>query len=140
MDRKADRDDVDPVTTQIIRNSLNSAAEQMKRALCRTAMSPVIYDVLDFAAAIYDNHYRLLSQAPSLPLFMGTLNFCIEEAVKGVGGEEKLNDGDIIIYNSPYGTGSHPQDAALVAPVFFENELVAYNLMYFFLLLDSTGY
>ncbi|PPR50281.1 MAG: Acetophenone carboxylase delta subunit [Alphaproteobacteria bacterium MarineAlpha5_Bin5] len=127
IDRKAERDDVDPVTTQIIRNSLNSAAEQMKRALCRTAMSPVIYEVLDFAGAIYDNHMRLLAQAPSLPLFMGTLNFCIEEAVKGVGGEKNLNDGDIIIYNSPYGTGSHPQDAALVAPVFFENELIAYT-------------
>ena len=127
IDKKADKSEVDLVTTQVIRNSLNSAAEQMKRALCRTAMSPIIYDVLDFAGAIYDNHYRLLSQAPSLPLFMGTLNFCIEEAVKGVGGEEKLNDGDIIIYNSPYGTGSHPQDAALVAPVFFENELVAYT-------------
>ena len=90
-------------------------------------MSPIIYDVLDFAGAIYDNHMRLLSQAPSLPLFMGTLNFCIEEAVKGVGGEDKLNDGDIIIYNSPYGTGSHPQDAALVMPVFFENQIIAYT-------------
>ncbi len=90
-------------------------------------MSPIIYDVLDFAGAIYDNHMRLLSQAPSLPLFMGTLNFCIEEAVKGVGGEDKINDGDIIIYNSPYGTGSHPQDAALVMPVFFENQIIAYT-------------
>ena len=127
IDRKIEKSNIDPITTQIIRNSLNSAAEQMKRALCRTAMSPIIYEVLDFAAAIYDNHLRLLSQAPSLPLFMGTLNFCIEEAVKGVGGEKNLNNGDIIIYNSPYGTGSHPQDAALVMPVFFENEIIAYT-------------
>ena len=127
IDRKIEKSNIDPITTQIIRNSLNSAAEQMKRALCRTAMSPIIYEVLDFAGAIYDNHLRLLSQAPSLPLFMGTLNFCIEEAVKGVGGEKNLNNGDIIIYNSPYGTGSHPQDAALVMPVFFENEIIAYT-------------
>ena len=127
VDRKSNKAEVDPITTQIVRNSLNSAAEQMKRALCRTAMSPVIYDVLVFAGAIYDSHMRLLAQAPSLPLFMGTLNFCIEEAVKGVGGESKLNEGDIIIYNSPYGTGSHPQDAALVMPVFFDGELIAYT-------------
>ena len=127
IDRKADKSEIDPITTQIIRNSLNSAAEQMKRALCRTAMSPIIYDVLDFAGAIYDNHMRLLSQAPSLPLFMGTLNFCIEEAVKGVGGVDNINDGDIIIYNSPYGTGSHPQDVALVMPVFFESQIIAYT-------------
>tara|TARA_B100001971_G_scaffold181629_1_gene178420 strand:- start:249 stop:1967 length:1719 start_codon:yes stop_codon:yes gene_type:complete len=129
IERKIAKSNFDPITTQIIRNSLNSAAEQMKRALCRTAMSPIIYEVLDFAGAIYDNHLRLLSQAPSLPLFMGTLNFCIEEAVKGVGGVENINDGDIIIYNSPYGTGSHPQDAALVMPVFFENEIIAYTVI-----------
>ena len=127
IERKVQKTNVDPITTQIVRNSLNSAAEQMKRALCRTAMSPIIYEVLDFAAAIYDRDLRMLSQAPSLPLFMGTLNFCIEEAVKGVGGEENLYEGDIIIYNSPYGTGSHPQDAALVMPVFFEGELIAYT-------------
>ena len=84
---------VDPVTSEIVRNSLNSAADQMKRALCRTAMSPVIYEVLDFAGAVYDDNLRLLSQAPSLPLFMGTLNFCIEEAVKGVGGVDNLFEG-----------------------------------------------
>ena len=47
--KKTTNNNVDPITTEIIRNSLNSAAEQMKRALCRTAMSPVIYEVLDFA-------------------------------------------------------------------------------------------
>ena len=54
IERKVQKTNVDPITTQIVRNSLNSAAEQMKRALCRTAMSPIIYEVLDFAAAIYD--------------------------------------------------------------------------------------
>ena len=61
IDRKIEKSNIDPITTQIIRNSLNSAAEQMKRALCRTAMSPIIYEVLDFAGSIYDNHLRLLS-------------------------------------------------------------------------------
>ena len=43
IERKVQKTNVDPITTQIVRNSLNSAAEQMKRALCRTAMSPIIY-------------------------------------------------------------------------------------------------
>ena len=38
IDRIVKKTNVDPITTQIVRNSLNSAAEQMKRALCRTAM------------------------------------------------------------------------------------------------------
>ena len=117
----------DPITSEIIRNSLNSAAEQMKKALVRSAFSPIIYEVLDFASAIYDKNYCMLSQSPSLPGFMGTLSFCVEQAVKEVGGEKNIFDGDIIIYNNPYGSGSHSQDAALVKPVFIEKKLIGYT-------------
>ena len=120
--------DVDPILVEIIRNSLNSAAEQMKRSLIRTAFSPIIYEVLDFASAIYDKNFCMLSQSPSLPGFMGTLSFCVEASVKEVGGEENLNEGDIILYNNPYGSGSHSQDAAIVMPVFInKNKLIGYT-------------
>lgn len=112
----------DPITTEIVRHSLNSAANQMKQALIRTAFSPVIYEVLDFAVAIYDRQLRLLAQAPSLPFFMGTMSFCVEAAIAAVGGEGALDPGDIILFNEPYGTGSHPQDAAIVMPVFLEEQ------------------
>jgi N-methylhydantoinase B len=120
--------DADPITTEVIRNGLNSAANQMKRALIRTSFSPVIYEVLDFAVAIYDREIRMLAQAPSLPFFMGTMNFCVEAAVEAVGGEAALEPGDIVLYNVPYGTGSHPQDAAVVMPVFLhDEELIGYT-------------
>jgi N-methylhydantoinase B len=120
-------EDADPITTEVIRHGLNSAANQMKRALVRTAFSPVIYEVLDFAVAMYDEKLRLLAQAPSLPLFMGTMNYCVEAAVANVGGPEELVDGDILLYNDPYGTGSHPQDGAIVMPVFYEGEIIGYT-------------
>jgi N-methylhydantoinase B len=118
--------DADPVTTEVVRHGLNSAANQMKRALVRTAFSPIIYEVLDFAVAIYDSDVRLLAQAPSLPMFMGRLSFAVRAAVEAVGGVEALEAGDVLLYNHPYGTGSHPQDAGMVMPVFHEGELVGY--------------
>ena len=124
---KINSNDVDPITTEIIRNSLNSAAEQMKRTLIRCAFSPIIYEVLDFASAIYDKNYCMLAQSPSLPGFMGTLSFCVEQAVQEVGGENNLFDGDVIIYNNPYGSGSHSQDAAIVKPVFLDKKLIGYT-------------
>jgi len=117
-------ENVDPILVEIIRNSLNSAAEQMKRSLIRTAFSPIIYEVLDFASAIYDKNFCMLSQSPSLPGFMGTLSFCVQAAVDEVGGEENLHDGDIILYNNPYGSGSHSQDAAIVMPVFLNKKIL----------------
>ncbi len=127
MSSPSSHPDADPITTEIVRHSLESAANQMKQALIRTAFSPIIYEVLDFAVAIYDRQVRLLAQAPSLPIFMGTMNFCVAAAVEAVGGEEALEPGDIILYNDPYGTGSHPQDAALVMPVFLDEQLMGYT-------------
>ncbi|MEJ1961294.1 MAG: hydantoinase B/oxoprolinase family protein [Gammaproteobacteria bacterium] len=119
--------DADPVTTQIIRHALNSAARQMKRAAIRTSFSPIIYEALDFAVVLYDRQIRMLAQAPTLPIFMGTMSFCIEGAVNAVGGEQVLEPGDVLIYNTPYGTGSHAQDCAIVMPVFLpDGELVGY--------------
>ena len=59
---------------------------------------------------------------------MGTMNFCVEAAVEEVGGEGALEPGDIVLYNDPYRTGTHPQDAALVMPVFLDDGvLVGYT-------------
>ena len=100
----------------------------MKRALVRTAFSPIIYEVLDFAVAIYDRKIRMLAQAPSLPGFMGTMSFCVEAAVANAGGEGALEPGDILLYNIPYGSGSHAQDVAVVMPVFLNDDtLIGYT-------------
>ncbi|WP_079032524.1 hydantoinase B/oxoprolinase family protein [Streptomyces specialis] len=117
----------DPVTTEVVRHGLNSAAEQMKRTLVRTAFSPIIYEAMDFAAAIYDRDVRLLAQAAALPIFMGTMSYCVHGAVDAVGGEEALKPGDVILYNDPYGSGSHQNDMAVVMPVFHEDRLVGYT-------------
>jgi N-methylhydantoinase B len=115
----------DPITAEVVRRGLVSAAEQMKRALIRTSFCPVIYEILDFAAALYDPQARLLAQAPSNPLFMGTMGFCVEGAVAAVA-DEGLAAGDIILINEPYLTGSHQQDVALVMPAFVGAELVGF--------------
>ncbi|MSO94872.1 MAG: hydantoinase B/oxoprolinase family protein [Thermoleophilia bacterium] len=117
----------DPVTTEVIRHALRSAAGQMKRTLLRTAFSPIIYEVVDFAVGLYDREFRLLAQAPTLALKLGTLDSCIRHAVAAVGGEDSLEDGDLILYNIPYFTGAHPQDIALIAPVFIDGVLVGYS-------------
>jgi N-methylhydantoinase B len=118
--------DADPVLTELVRHGLGSAARQMKQALIRTAFSPIIYEVLDFAVALYDPRVRLLAQAPSLPMFMGRLSFAVEAAVAAAGGPAALEPGDVLLYNHPYGTGSHPQDAAVIAPAFDDHGLLGY--------------
>jgi N-methylhydantoinase B len=122
-------DAADPITTEIIRQGLNAAAEHMKRTVIRTAFSPIIYEALDFAVALYDADMCMLAQAPTLPSFMGTLGFCVEAAVTAIGGPDELGPGDVVLYNDPFGTGTHPQDAAMVVPIFALDTLIGYAVI-----------
>lgn len=120
---------VDPVTTEVIRYGLEAAADQMRVNLCRTAFSPGIYEISDFAAALYDRDVRLLAQARSMPSFLGTLGFCVESTVARVGGADSLREGDVLFSTYGYDTGSHQPDAAVVVPGFFRGELIGYAVV-----------
>jgi len=126
---RATEAEADPITTEIMRHALISAADEMRIALCRTAFSPTIYEVLDFACALYDKQIRLLGQAPGLPIFLGSLSFCVEAVIRAQGGPEKLEPGDILLTTYGYDTGAHSQDAALVMPVFLEDNLIGYSVI-----------
>lgn len=118
--------DADPITTEVIRHALSSAAEQMKIALMRTAFSPAIYETIDFCCALYDNEVRLVAQAKANPMFLGTMGFCVSACVRAVGGAEQLEPGDILFSTYGFDTGTHPQDAAVVAPAFVGDQLIGY--------------
>ena len=118
---KAETNTADPVTTEVIRSALQSAANQMCNSLIRTSFLQLSIPIF---VLLYDKNICLLSQ---LPVFLGTMNFCIEGAIEGAGGVEALAPGDVILYNLPYGTGSHAQDVAIVMPVFLDDEIVGYS-------------
>ena len=46
----------DPITLEIIQNSLQAAADEMFAAMRHTAMSAIIYEVLDMGTGITDRH------------------------------------------------------------------------------------
>jgi N-methylhydantoinase B len=72
-----------PFTLEIIKNGLIVASEEMFHSWERTAKSPVIYEVLDYAVGLIDaSGSNLITQAPGIPSFTGVLDFAAEEVVK----------------------------------------------------------
>lgn len=116
----------DPITAEVVRHALQSGAEQMQVALCRTAYSNNIYEVFDLACGLYDRQIRLLAQSRGLPLFLGTLGFVIESTLAVIGGEEVLEPGDVLINTYAFHTGSHCQDVTMIQPAFVGGRLVGY--------------
>ncbi len=118
----------DPITTEVVRYELVSAAEEMKRCFKRTTTLAVLYELNDFGISIYDHELNLIADVPGIPLFSGTLNYCVQSCIDQVG-LTNLAPGDVITTTVSFDIGSQPIDAALVAPVFVGDEIVAYTAL-----------
>jgi len=108
----------DPIALEVIRNALQSVTEEMGAILCRTAFSPNIKDRRDCSTAIYTIDGRLVAQAKHIPLHLGLMPSVVR-AVLQEYPSEKIGEGDAIIINDPYISGSHLPDLCLISPVYF---------------------
>jgi len=115
----------DPFTITIIKNALKSISEEMFSTTARSAQSPIIYDVLDFSTCITDSQGNVISQATGIPLFIGVFDYTVKGIIDHYKNEN-IEPGDIIITNDPYISGTHLNDVALIAPIFYKDTIVAY--------------
>ena len=115
----------DPITLEIVQSALVAASDEMFAALRKTAMSAIIYEVLDMGTGITDRDGNMASSGAGIPSFVGVL----DKAVKRI---LELNDdvapGDVFVTNDPYFGGvTHLNDVVLALPVFVDGELIAWT-------------
>jgi N-methylhydantoinase B len=115
MDAKV-RNDLDPISLEVIRNKLTGIADEMQYSLLRSAFSPIVKEGLDASASLFTLSGETLTQSISIPIHLGTLIPIVEHLLKQfpVSGWE---EGDIFILNDPYRGGTHLPDIAIVMPV-----------------------
>ncbi len=117
----------DPITLEIIQSSLQAASDEMFAALRKTAMSAIIYEVLDMGTGITDAEGNLASSGAGIPAFVGVLDKAVMRIIELNAGEA-IRPGDIFVTNDPfYGGVTHLNDVVLAMPVFAEGELVAWT-------------
>jgi N-methylhydantoinase B len=118
----------DPITMEIIQSSLQAAADEMFAAMRRTAMSAIIYEVLDMGTAITDKDGELASSGAGIPAFVATLDKAVRQIIKKFSKPGAVELGDIFIVNDPFAGGvTHLNDVIVAMPIFAEREIVAWS-------------
>ncbi len=118
---------IDTITATVIQASLTAAADEMFAVLKKTAMSPIIYEVLDVGTGITDAHGELVSSGAGIPTFVGVLDKAVKRIVE-LNGFDAIRPGDCYITNDPYYGGvTHLNDVVIALPVFVKDELVAWT-------------
>lgn len=117
----------DPITLEIIQSSLQAASDEMFAAMRRTAMSAIIYEVLDMGTGITDANGQLASSGAGIPAFVGVLDKAVRRILE-LNPREQIREGDIYTTNDPYHGGvTHLNDVVLAMPVFADGELIAWT-------------
>jgi N-methylhydantoinase B len=117
---------VDPVTTEIVRNGLIAATEEMKTNLMRTAYNMIIYEALDFTVGLFDARGNTVSIGLGLPMFIRGMSDTVKTKL-AYYGMENLDPGDILLTNDAYITGSHLNHMTFTVPIFHDGEVVAFS-------------
>lgn len=99
----------------------------MGTILARTSMSPIVYEVLDFACGITDATGAVIAQDNGLCLFTGTFQPQVASILEKFSASS-MQPGDTYMTNSPYGGGTHNPDIALIMPIFVEETLIGFGI------------
>jgi N-methylhydantoinase B len=117
----------DPITLEIIGSSVQAASDEMFAALRKTAMSAIIYEVLDMGTGVTDGEGNLASSGAGIPSFVGVLDKAVKRILE-LHPPDEIAAGDVFITNDPFFGGvTHLNDVVLAMPVFAGGELIAWT-------------
>lgn len=119
---------VDPITQEIIQNSMQATADEMFAAMRKTAMSSIIYEVLDMGTGILDGKGQLICSGAGIPGFIGVLDKAAKLLVDKFSEPGEISPGDVFATNDPYYGGvTHLNDIVVAMPVFCDDQLIAWT-------------
>ncbi|WP_432589449.1 hydantoinase B/oxoprolinase family protein [Streptomyces sp. HD1123-B1] len=117
----------DAATFEVHRNAVTGLADEMAITILRTAHSQIVASSMDFSAALCDTSGRVIAQANTCPVHLGSLPDAMSAVLDAFG--DTVRPGDVYLLNDPDLGGMHLPDIFAVAPVFTPaRELIGYSV------------
>lgn len=112
----------DPLLLEVIRNGLDTVADEMALILMRTAYSAIIRDSMDYSTAVCDADGEIVGQGLTTPMHLGSFHDAMHHLVTRFAGN--IGEGDVFIANDPYlASGQHLPDIYIIKPFFHAGRL-----------------
>jgi N-methylhydantoinase B len=115
---------VDAIDRDVFQHEVVSVAEEMSKALCRSAFSAIIWDMIDYACGLLDTEGNTISQAPTIPAQLGIMPTAYRYMLRDIP-LSGWHEGDVVICNDPYYGCTHTPDIVLFSPVYAQGRIVA---------------
>lgn len=114
----------DAIELEVMRASLEGIVQEMQNSLFRTGFSTIVRESQDASCAIVAPDGEVIAQHVVLPLHIGAFPACCAAVLRSY---TDIAEGDAFLINHPYEGGSpHAPDMAVITPVFYQGELIAF--------------
>lgn len=113
---------MDAIQLSIFSSRISAVCDEMGAVLRRAAFSPNIRDRLDYSCAVFDPQGQLCAQAAHIPVHLGSMAYAMADLVQC----REWLPGDMVVVNDPFQGGTHLPDVTLIAPVFVDQQCVAF--------------
>jgi N-methylhydantoinase B len=116
---------ISPFQLEVVKNALDTIADELALIVMRTAYSSIVRDAMDYSTAICDAHGNTLAQGVTTPLHLGSFHDAMQNLIRVQAG--KMHEGDLFIFNDPYlAAGQHLPDIYIVRPIFIDGAIEAW--------------
>ena len=113
---------IDPITLEVVCESLIAVVREMRASIIRASYSPVIYEMNDFSCALFNAKAEMVAQSNDHPGHVMPMPWSVRCAMEDFDND--IHPGDIILLNDSYRGGTHLNDVTLLYPVFAADRLV----------------
>lgn len=119
--------EVDPVTLEVIANKLWQINDEQGQALQKISGSPVATDANDFNVVLCDELGDIVNIGPYYLPHAANVDFMVKWTVEHRSENPGINPDDMFLCNDPWVGALHPQDVAVLSPIFVGDELLCWT-------------
>ncbi|MBI2917558.1 MAG: hydantoinase B/oxoprolinase family protein [Chloroflexi bacterium] len=118
---------LDPITLEVLRHRLWMINDEQGKVATQISGSPVVYEAYDFNSSLITPQGDSLFVGVYTTRLSLSLHLATKHIIANMSDNPGFEDGDAFVTNDPWAGASHMNDFLMLAPVFWEGEIVAWS-------------
>jgi N-methylhydantoinase B len=120
------RQEVDPVTFEVIRHRLLAITDEQGAALSAVSGSPLVNEATDFNTGLYRANGEVAAMGQTVIFHAASCSQMVRFVLEDCEDDPGIHEDDVFIVNSPYKGALHAPDMGVLAPIFHEGQRIAW--------------
>jgi N-methylhydantoinase B len=119
--------ELDPITLEVVAHKLWQINDEQGQALQKVSGSPVATDANDFNVVLCDELGDIVNIGPYYLPHAANVDFMVKWTVQHRSENPGIHPNDMFLCNDPWVGALHPQDVAVLSPVFVGDRLFCWT-------------